>query len=718
MQETKVHLISLLLFLTTLLGGILSSEARSNPGSMSIDTGVYIHHEKERILSIEEAVNAPYTRLDDGIINLGMRENGFWLRFSVTNHYQENRLFLKVAQPVLDRISLYYQDSATGNYIVEQLGEFKPFEKRPILNPNYIFPVNISPQKKQEFFLHIRTIDQVQMPITIGMAESIFYDESESAFIFGIYTGIIVIMMLYHLMISTTVNDRSYLYYVLFILGVGLTQVTLRGYGFQYLWPGFPDVARYSTLIVPFFSGITTAAFMKQFLQTKRLVPGWHTGINIFVGAYCLSCVTGLFFNMAWGLMILQFTAFSGSVFSLALGLVLVRKKFRPATFFMIAYSVFLLAVIVYVLCNFNFLPYNRFTGYVLELGSAIQIMLLSLALADKINTYRREQSESRKEALRISLENERLIKEQNVFLEEEVKNRTKELIQANSDLQQAMITLKNTQAQLINAEKMSSLGQLTAGIAHEINNPINFVTANIKPLQLDIQDLRSIIDRYEQLDITGDIKTQLAAIEAHKNRLDVVYLQQEIDTLLAGISEGATRTAEIVRELKNFVRVDEDQMKSTDLEKGLDSTLLILKNKLPPDMRLIREKGGIPLVECMPGKINQIFMNIIVNAIDAIRMKKTGDKEGELRIKTWTDDRNVYISIQDNGIGMSESVRKNIFDPFFTTKDVGEGTGLGLAISQSIIKHHNGTLRVQSIVGEGSEFIISLPVTPPHIQN
>lgn len=685
---------------------------------MSIDTGIYIFYENASVLDINDAVKAPYTRLKDGIINLGMQENGFWLRFSVKNQYKEEKLFLKIAQPIIDRLSLYYASSPGSNYIVQELGEYKPFAERFIKSPNYIFPVNIAPGKTQEFFLHVKTVDQVQMPITIGTAEGVFYNESESALIFGIYAGIIVIMVLYHLMIFTTVNDKSYLYYILFIIGVGLTQVTFRGYGFQYLWPKYPLIAKYSTLIVPFISGITTAPFLKQFLQTKRLVPRWHTGVNIFVGAYCLSCITGLFFSITLGLKILQFTAFSGSLFSLALGFVLLRKNFRPAKFFMIAYSVFLIAIIIYILCNFNLLPYNRLTAYILELGSAIQITLLSLALADKINTYRREQVEARQEALVVSMENERLIKEQNILLEGEVKKRTKELIQANNDLQQAMTTLKNTQAQLVNAEKMSSLGQLTAGIAHEINNPINFVTANIKPLQLDIQDLRSVIKKYEEINVKEDITFQLTAIENYKKQIDITYLQQEIDVLIAGISEGANRTAEIVRELKNFVRVDEDQMKLTDLEKGLDSTLLILKNKLPADMQLIRDKGDIPLVECMPGKINQIFMNVISNAIDAIKMKENGNHGGKLHIKTWAGNEDVSISIKDNGIGMSEAVRNNIFDPFFTTKDVGEGTGLGLSITQSIIKHHNGAITVLSEEGDGTEFIITLPVTHSSILN
>lgn len=361
---------------------------------------------------------------------------------------------------------------------------------------------------------------------------------------------------------------------------------------------------------------------------------------------------------------------------------------------------------------NFNVIQYNRFTAFILEIGSAIQIVLLSLALADKINTYRREQFAARQEALSISLENERLIREQNIFLEAEVNKRTQQLVQANNDLTEALSTLKNTQAQLVNSEKMSSLGQLTAGIAHEINNPINFVTANIKPLQMDIEDLQSIILKYEQMDLTDNVPLQMEAVEEYKKQIDFDYLKKEIEILLAGISEGANRTADIVKELRNFARVDEDQMKFTDLENGIDSTLLILKHKLSADVQTIREKGGIPLVECIPGKMNQIFMNIIVNALDAMKINVSKRLHSRLHIKTWTENQEVHISFKDNGTGISEARLNQIFDPFFTTKEVGEGTGLGLSITQSIIKQHNGTIKVVTKEGEGSEFIIILPIT------
>ena len=200
-------------------------------------------------------------------------------------------------------------------------------------------------------------------------------------------------------------------------------------------------------------------------------------------------------------------------------------------------------------------LPYNIYTSNILEIGSAIQITLLSFSLADKINIYRKEQAVARIEALKIAKENERLIQNQNIFLEREVKNRTVALEQSNDELKKTLTKLKDTQIKLIDSEKMASLGQLTAGIAHEINNPINFVSANIKPLELDFNDLTEIIRRYEQIDWSKDVTKQIEEIENYKKQIDLAYINEEIRNLLNGIRDGANRTADIVSNLKNFAR-------------------------------------------------------------------------------------------------------------------------------------------------------------------
>jgi hypothetical protein len=372
----------------------------------------------------------------------------------------------------------------------------------------------------------------------------------------------------------------------------------------------------------------------------------------------------------------------------------------------------FFTGLLLFVLRNLGIVPYNDFSNYTKEGGIALDVVLLAFALADKINTFKREKEKSQEETLMALKENERIIREQNVILETKVEERTQELSQANTELSQTLIDLKEAEGQLVEAEKMASLGQLTAGIAHEINNPINFVTSNITPLNRDVDILIDLIQEMEIIglsDLSAEEKKK--KIEEQKEELDYDYLKLEISQLLKGIHEGASRTSEIVKGLRVFSRLDEDDLKKADMNNGLDSTLIIVNNLLSNKIKLEKVYSDIPLIDCYPGKLNQVFLNIISNAIYAIN-KKFGDEQGGiLKISTSSNEKSVFIKIEDNGIGMDEVTKKKIFEPFFTTKDVGEGTGLGMSIAYNTIRRHQGEIQVNSTPGLGTEFILELPI-------
>jgi signal transduction histidine kinase len=303
--------------------------------------------------------------------------------------------------------------------------------------------------------------------------------------------------------------------------------------------------------------------------------------------------------------------------------------------------------------------------------------------------------------------DHQRRLQAQNQELEEKSQSlaqRNTEIERKNHDLENALAKLKRTQLQLVQSERMASLGQLTAGIAHEINNPVNFVSSNINPLRRDVADLLAILAKYEEHIGAQHLQEKFQAVDELKKDLDFSYMQQEIENLLNGIQEGARRTSEIVRSLRNFTRLGEDERKPADINKGLESTLLMLQHQLKKRVEVIKDFGVLPEIMCYPGKLNQVFMNVLVNASQAI----VGS--GKIFIKTSYDGEIVTISIKDTGVGMSNEIKQHIFEPFFTTKGVGEGTGLGLPITYGIIEEHDGNIEVYSEPGKGSEFVITLP--------
>ncbi|MBE9061173.1 PAS domain-containing protein [cf. Phormidesmis sp. LEGE 11477] len=288
--------------------------------------------------------------------------------------------------------------------------------------------------------------------------------------------------------------------------------------------------------------------------------------------------------------------------------------------------------------------------------------------------------------------------------LEAYSKNQT----QQTEQLTAALSELKRTQAQIVQSEKMSSLGQMVAGVAHEINNPVNFIHANIEPACTYAADLIEIISFYQR-----EYPQPSVDLLARLEELDFDFIQQDFTKLLSSMKVGTHRIREIVLSLRNFSRLDEAEVKAVDLHQGLDSTLVILAHKIKADgehegIEIIKDYQLTHLVECYPSQINQVVMNLLANAIDALGQTSTP----RIKISTRLHQDQAVITISDNGPGIPETVRARIFDPFFTTKPVGKGTGMGLSISYQIVtEKHKGTLSVSSEPGQSTQFIISIPL-------
>lgn len=278
---------------------------------------------------------------------------------------------------------------------------------------------------------------------------------------------------------------------------------------------------------------------------------------------------------------------------------------------------------------------------------------------------------------------------------------------------------LQHTQEQLIQAEKLASIGTLVAGIAHEINNPVSYIVASSEGLNMTIKDITYVLKAYDNIAKSFDnnednIKQQFEAVIKLKKQIGYEYALPEIEELLANISSGAEQTAEIVRGLQNFARADEGMLGVTDIHNLLDATLILLQNQNQYNTQIVREYAEIPLIQCYPNKLRQVFMNLIANAIQAIDVSNNKN-EGFIKIQTGyqqdSKQNEVFVEITDNGIGISVDKQKRIFEPFFTDKEIGKGTGLGLSVSLGIIQMHKGNISFISEENKGTKFTLILPI-------
>ncbi len=283
------------------------------------------------------------------------------------------------------------------------------------------------------------------------------------------------------------------------------------------------------------------------------------------------------------------------------------------------------------------------------------------------------------------------------------------ELQHRHAELRQAYLRLNGAQEKLLQSEKMASIGQLAAGVAHEINNPIGYVHSNLGSLQEYLRSLFTVIEAYERALRAPDPKAMIGEIDDIRDRLDIDFISRDLPQLMAESREGIERVTRIVRDLKDFSYSGrEESWKLADPHAGLDSTLNIIWNELKYKATLERRYGQLPMIECLPSELNQVYMNMLLNAGHAIA------ERGTITVSTGTAGEEVWIEIRDSGSGISPELRQRIFDPFFTTKPVGSGTGLGLSISYGIINKHHGRIELESTVGEGSCFRIVLPVRQP----
>lgn len=645
-----------------------------------------------------------YELVESEKIKLGFVSGEVWLEFNTREFSGTGEEFkLEIENPSFRKIDLY-RVTKEGQVILSSKAGLIEGSNNPFHYPNPVFNIFDDENYSDRYILNIDSKEPLNFSIGVFNNDNFFNKYSKTMLLVSIYTGIMLALFLYNLILYFSVKDNVYIFYCFYILFFALAQMSLLGFSFYFILG--ESIILYEISIIAFsaFSGIMGVIFVKVFLQTKLYVPLLDKVLSCIAFIYILAFVSRLFSLAAFSYVLTDIAGLLVPVTFISAGVITLRKGHRSAAYFLIAWFVLLLGLIIYIFQSHELIELDTFANLPMLVGSALEAILLSLALADRINILKKEKEQEQNEKVAALSENERLIKEQNAYLEKMVLSRTEEL-------ELALKNLQNTQIQLVNQEKMASLGQLTAGIAHEINNPINFVSSNISPLKRDLADIMEMVTMYREKgeeEFSAESKKELKNFEED---IELDYLIEEVGQLLQGIEDGAKRTVEIVRGLRLFSRVDEQDVKEVNLHDGLDSTLILLSSSMQGKITVTKEYGEIPMVECLAGKINQVFMNVINNAVHALLDPNQPIENPEITIRTKQQGGEVWIEIQDNGVGMPDHVKEKVFEPFFTTKEVGKGTGLGLSIVYTVIENHQGKLEIHSKLNKGTNFVIMLPV-------
>lgn len=680
----------------SLFAGTPVVEATKHSKAVPITTAAVVLDDSTSSMTPEQAFAAKgYRSFGDVIPNFPVSSSAHWVKFSVRNTSDESRFDLTIPYAEIDELDLYAV-SGSGLDQVAHMGRSVEVKDRTFNEPEFVLPLPVAPGTTREFLLRAKSFKPIHLPLVLHSVRQSGIERSWIRSLGGIYAGIMVVMALYNLFLFFSTRDRSYLLYVLYILAISLAQLTLMGYGPMDVFAGSAWFGARCSILFALAASVFGMEFARRFINTKAFVPKLHKFTPIFYVLVAANLVMYFVGDPRIGYQAAQALSGWTAIYLLIMVVVAWRKGSRQAGFFLIAWTAFLLGVVVFVLKDSGVLAFTTTTQFAMTAGSAVEGVLLSFALADRINILRKEKEQSQADALRAAQENERITRDQNVILEQKVAERTYQL-------QESLTNLKETQSQLVEAERMSSLGQLTAGIAHEINNPVNFIRSNIAPLKRDMEDLLAVVNAAKE----GRTSAEIVKMDQDLGLTETIA---EVHEILHSMEEGANRTAEIVQGLRTFSRLDEGDLKMTDLNDGIRSTLSMLTPNFKDEVEVRQIKGDVPMLECLPGKLNQVFMNMINNAMQAAKARH-GRIGGLVEVITSTTPTEIQVTIRDNGAGMNADTKARIFEPFFTTKPVGEGTGLGLSIAHNIIEKHRGTIEVDTEEGRGTEFRIILPV-------
>jgi signal transduction histidine kinase len=705
-----------------------------------------------------------YVGATSGGLDFGFSRSARWLRLSVHNAGSERvQRMIEIAWTPIAQVSFFAPD-AQGVFVETRTGSEQVFSTRAFPNRNFVFPIEVPAHTRQDVYLRLQGKANLLVPATLWEPSAFHQHVRNDYLTQAWYLGVATAMLAFNLLLFVTLGDRVYLLYVTFVACLAMGVAGINGMTKEFLWPNATGWTDLSIHVSFTFAGMLWLLFTRRMLNTAQFAPRLDALMKWYLLVYALLLVALLMdYQSATLPAVVTYVCGVSILFSAAIYGVYRRQP--GATWFLTAFTTLLLATYVMALWHFGVLPTHPLTTNALVIGSSIEMLVLAFALADRYRLILIERAKAQSQALAAQHQLVETLKGSERVLEERVAQRTDELLISNRSLEATLLDLRTTQTQLIQSEKLASLGQLVANVAHEINTPIGAIKSSGETIDAALDQVLSELpvllviltssDRAlfmqliacgrsgepmrsarEERALTRDLTQDLQAHDVPKAqakaslmvRLNAqrqwqallpLLVHEQADLVLAAahrvasIVESASniqlaveRVSKIVFALRSFSRQDDsEQHVALDAREGIETVLVMYQHQLRQGVEVVREFGDVPKVMGQPDTLNQVWTNLIQNALQAM------NRRGRLTLGMRRQEACVVVSVSDTGSGIPQDILDKIFMPFFTTKPVGEGSGLGLDIVKKIIERHKGRIEVRSTVGVGTQFEVYLPM-------
>lgn len=689
-----------LVLLTGLILCIAYCQAQAPVQQLSAGTGTY--HLKQTLAWFEDRsagidaqritageLDNQFKRQNTETLNFGVTRSVIWLKFSLQNEAPQRvpAWILSFDYPLFDYVTLYVQKG--NHWQTQQSGDMLPYSARPMKHRHFAFTLDLPDTTATTCYVRLASSGSMQININLQQPTAFAQEDLYAELGHGIFFGALLIMMCYNLFLYVGLRDKAYLAYVAFLLVNLLLQAAFSGHTTQFMLGESPYWANHIIPILMAASSIVMAAFSITFLNTRQFATTTHKILLAIIALASIDLLLSFWLRLSITISIAGLLVIIGCVTVIVAGIISLRKGNRAARFYLLAWAFLIISGLITSFRNFGFLAPGFFTTNCVRIASMVEAVLLAMALADRYNQYKKEKEAAQAETLRIQ-------QEANLELEEKVMDRTKLL-------HQSLEELRTAQAKLVQKEKMASLGELTAGIAHEIQNPLNFVTNFAEVSEELVEDLKS------------EVKAG-----AHENALTLVdYLSNNLNKIV----HHGKRAGSIVKGMLLHSRKDIGEVREIDLCALADDCMKLAYQSYKTknntcNVQLTKRFEYEPVMyACNPQELDRVLMNLFTNALYALDRQKTRDSDGyqpELTVTIRQIKTGIEIVVHDNGTGMPPNIQEKIFQPFFTTKPANQGTGLGLSISFDIItKGFGGELTVASVDNAFTAFTIRLPLHP-----